>query len=270
MRRKYLLGLLAALIFPAVCTAAGADLSGMSFEELQELSKKVTAAIMESDGWEEVTVPIGIYKIGEEIPAGRWTIGNGGYSSPYYRVGKTYEGGEIGRLVYYGSLDGDENIILEDGQYMEILNGPVVFRPYVSSFTFKAGKKENDQGEPMEDVTETPADTKETDEKEEKPAEEGGITKGEENALKKARQYLGFMPFSYSGLVTQLTYDEFTQEEAEYAADNCGADWSEQAVKKAEQYLDLTAFSGPGLITQLTYDGFSPEEARYAAEALGY
>lgn len=71
-------------------------------------------------------------------------------------------------------------------------------------------------------------------------------------------------------MIEQLEYEQYTHEEAVYAADNCGADWKKEAVKKAKSYLDLTSFSKQGLIDQLKYVKFTDEEAQYAAEQVGY
>lgn len=95
-------------------------------------------------------------------------------------------------------------------------------------------------------------------------------TTGEQNALSKAKQYLGFSAFSYKGLIEQLEYEKFSHEEAVYGVDNCGADWNEQAVKKAQQYLEFMPFSKDGLIEQLEFEGFTHEEAIYGAEQNGY
>lgn len=94
-------------------------------------------------------------------------------------------------------------------------------------------------------------------------------TRGEENALSKAKSYLGFMPFSYQGLFDQLVYEGFTETESKYAVDHCGADWYDQAVAKAESYLSFMSFSKSGLIEQLEYEGFTSEEAKYGA-AIAY
>ena len=91
-------------------------------------------------------------------------------------------------------------------------------------------------------------------------------TSGERNALEKAKQYLSYTAFSYSGLVEQLEYEGYTHSQAVYGADNCGADWNEQSLKKAEQYLSYTAFSYSGLVEQLEYEGFTNSEAAYGAK----
>lgn len=95
-------------------------------------------------------------------------------------------------------------------------------------------------------------------------------TTGKMNALKSAKHYLEFMPFSYKGLVEQLEYEKYSNAEAVYAADNCGADWNEQAVKKAKSYLDIMAFSKDSLIEQLEFEGFTHEQAVYGVTKNGY
>lgn len=93
-------------------------------------------------------------------------------------------------------------------------------------------------------------------------------TKGEENALKSALNYLDVMPFSYNGLIDQLEFDKYSHSEAVYAADNCGANWNEQAVKKAKNYLDIMSYSRDGLIDQLVFEGFTQEQAKYGVDAV--
>lgn len=62
----------------AACLAAPAraeiDLEGMSLADLVKLRDQITAAMWASDEWQEVTVPVGVYEIGKDIPAGYWTI----------------------------------------------------------------------------------------------------------------------------------------------------------------------------------------------------
>lgn len=95
-------------------------------------------------------------------------------------------------------------------------------------------------------------------------------TMGEKNALESAYSYLRFTSFSYTGLIEQLEYEGYTNQEATYAVDNCGADWNEQAAKKAEEYINTMSFSRSGLIEQLEYEGFTSEQAEYGVSAVGY
>lgn len=96
------------------------------------------------------------------------------------------------------------------------------------------------------------------------------VTMGQKNALAKAKSYLNYSAFSYSGLIKQLEFEGYTTEEATYGADNCGADWDEQAAKKAKSYMDYSSFSKNGLIKQLEYEGFTKSQAEYGAIAVGY
>lgn len=95
-------------------------------------------------------------------------------------------------------------------------------------------------------------------------------TIGEKNALDKAKSYLDYTAFSKEGLIEQLEYEGFTNAEAKFGVDNCGANWNEQAAKKAKQYMDYSSFSKQGLIDQLEYEGFTSEQAEYGAKSVGY
>lgn len=95
------------------------------------------------------------------------------------------------------------------------------------------------------------------------------ITISQQNALDAAKSYLAYTAFSYEGLIDQLEYEQFSTEDATYAADNCGADWNEQALLSAQSYLEYTAFSYSGLIDQLEFEEFTTEQATYAADNCG-
>ena len=76
--------------------------------------------------------------------------------------------------------------------------------------------------------------------------------------------------FSKKGLISQLKYEGYSDEEANYAVENCGANWKEQAAKSAKAYLQILSFSRSGLIDQLKYEGFTTEEAEYGVSKNGY
>lgn len=105
-----------------------------------------------------------------------------------------------------------------------------------------------------------------------RPAPTSSATMGEQNALKSAMSYLRLSTgFSRKGLIDQLKYEGYSNSEAEYAVNNCGANWKEQAVKSAAAYLKLDiGFSRTKLIEQLEYEGFTHEQAVYGAEQNGY
>lgn len=94
-------------------------------------------------------------------------------------------------------------------------------------------------------------------------------TQAQKNALRAARNYLDFLPFSKSGLIKQLRFDGFSAANAKWAVDRVGANWNEEAAAAADIYLDLIPFSRAGLIKQLEFDGFTAAQARYGANAMG-
>lgn len=112
-----------------------------------------------------------------------------------------------------------------------------------------------------EEKAEIPAETP--------PAPEPTVTVSQKNAVAKAKSYLGYSAFSYTGLIQQLEYEQFSHADAVYGADNSGADWNEQAAKKAQSYMEYSAFSRGGLIEQLKYEGFTQAQAEYGANAVG-
>lgn len=89
------------------------------------------------------------------------------------------------------------------------------------------------------------------------------------NALRSAGGYLRVGGFSHQGLIEQLEYEGFSNEDATYAADNCGADWNMQAAKSAEMYMKVKGYSRSELIEQLEYEGFTAEQAAYGADSVG-
>jgi hypothetical protein len=93
----------------------------------------------------------------------------------------------------------------------------------------------------------------------------------QENAVRKAKQYLDYTAFSHDGLINQLVDAEhFSTDDATYAVDSLNVDWNQQAAKKAKQYLNYTAFSHDGLINQLIdAEKFTPSQAEYGVAAAG-
>ena len=94
-------------------------------------------------------------------------------------------------------------------------------------------------------------------------------TVSQQNARRKAAEYLDFMAFSRSGLIEQLVYEKFSTADATWAVDRVTVDWNEQAAEKAKDYLDTMAFSRSGLVDQLIYEGFSPAQAEYGVSTTG-
>lgn len=93
----------------------------------------------------------------------------------------------------------------------------------------------------------------------------------QQNAVRKARDYLDTGAFSRQGLITQLVnFERFSEDDATYAVDSLNVDWNQQAAKKAKDYLDTGAFSHDGLMTQLVnFEKFTPSQAAYGVAAVG-
>ncbi|GAA1870980.1 Ltp family lipoprotein [Myceligenerans crystallogenes] len=98
---------------------------------------------------------------------------------------------------------------------------------------------------------------------------EPAMTVSQEQAVGSAQNYIDLTPFSRSGLVDQLVYEDFSRADAEFAVDQLDVDWKEQAARSAKNYLDLTSFSRQGLIDQLVYEGFTTEQATYGVDRTG-
>lgn len=79
--KKVISFILCCVLVVSVCSAMAVDLSGMSLDELVALKDQINLAIWNSNEWQEVTVPQGVWVVGEDIPAGKWTVkcahGNG-------------------------------------------------------------------------------------------------------------------------------------------------------------------------------------------------
>lgn len=145
---KKLFALVLLLLALPIAALADVDLSGMSFDELVALSDQINLAMWNSEEWQEVTVPQGIWLVGEDIPEGHWTIKpvDGVYA--YVTYGNLLEDNQ--KEVSYKSKDyyhetlvsltssiyeeGEDlqqiDIDAKSGSYIEIENGNVIFTPY--------------------------------------------------------------------------------------------------------------------------------------------
>lgn len=63
-----------ALSLAAPAAAENIDLTALSWDELLELKARITMEQLTRDEWQEVEVPQGVYVVGEDIPAGKWTV----------------------------------------------------------------------------------------------------------------------------------------------------------------------------------------------------
>ncbi len=142
------------LMMPVLSLADGIDLSGMSLAELVKLQEQITMAMWKTEEWQEVSVPAGLYKVGVEIPAGKWTITASPKASlATVKIGTKLE--ESGLSISWSgsydsaTLEGKESwlynessmnswdVTLKEGQYIS-MDATMVFTPYAGpSFSFK-------------------------------------------------------------------------------------------------------------------------------------
>lgn len=127
-----------------VIGCADVDLSGMTYDELVALKDKINLAIWNSDEWQEVEVPQGVWEVGADIPAGKWTIKPRESADTKVVLGDKLEDGGTDvntkawariRSESYRSFDPNSDITewtieLENGYYVKIESGYAIFTPY--------------------------------------------------------------------------------------------------------------------------------------------
>ena len=120
------------------------DLSGMSYDELVELKDRINLAIWESEEWQEVEVPQGVWEVGADIPEGKWTIIPTEGMVVSVSVGtEVTNGGTHVKAKAYSQLrsptdkrfDANKDISewsveLKKGDFVQIQLGTAVFTPY--------------------------------------------------------------------------------------------------------------------------------------------
>ena len=139
-----LVALMGCLVLPAC--AEEIDLTALNWEELLDLKAAITLEQLTRDEWEEVEVPQGVYKVGEDIPAGKWTITCRTGRSCYFEFGEALreDGHSVSwrgthDLVYIYKDAGSDGKQTEytfdakDGYYIIIDDSPATFTPYTGT-----------------------------------------------------------------------------------------------------------------------------------------
>ncbi len=101
------------------------DMSALSYNELIEIQRSATSEIMSRPEWKEVEVPAGVWIIGQDIPAGFYSI-----TPKSYVTFKFYESADTDYWDFYtlGSGEGLGKFELREGMKID-LSGTVVFAP---------------------------------------------------------------------------------------------------------------------------------------------
>lgn len=143
MKKLFALILGIAMAMTAVAVAEeDNEFMGLSYVELMGKLGKVQRALWACDEWTSADVQAGMYKIGEDIPAGHWTI-TAAKSGDFYTIGYGTKLTVTGTDLDYDSIVGWWNIssdysdsmmhrldiILEDGYFLQ-LGHKSTFKPY--------------------------------------------------------------------------------------------------------------------------------------------
>lgn len=94
-------------------------------------------------------------------------------------------------------------------------------------------------------------------------------TENQERARLDAKTYYESSWFSRTGMIEQLEFDGFSNEDATYGVDALGIDWGQEAIGTADSAISSEWFSRQGLIDHLVYQGFTDTEAISAVDAIG-
>lgn len=125
MKKKFLSVILTLCLLLPVIALAEIDLSAMSVDELIALNKAVVMELMSRKDFKEVAVPAGEYKVGEDIPAGAYTV-----KAKQFAVLVTYEkNGDYGDVYTIESDSCIGKLTLEEGEAVQV-TGDVIFTPY--------------------------------------------------------------------------------------------------------------------------------------------
>ena len=112
-----------------------AEYKGLSFDEMMAAQKQLNSALWASDEWESVVMPCGVYAIGQDIPAGRWTI-RASEGPAEVKVGNHLDetGNELVEpyVMHFTddkSLNYDVGVVwnLQEGSYLVVNQNPVTF-----------------------------------------------------------------------------------------------------------------------------------------------
>jgi hypothetical protein len=126
-----LVALMACTAFPALAV----DISRMSFDELVELRAQVDAAIIATGEADWFTVPQGSYLVGEQLPAGNYTVEllNESDGAAMITVYKNEDGSGFEGVLNYYSIDVDSGIgclKLKKGNKFEVTFGSTRFKKF--------------------------------------------------------------------------------------------------------------------------------------------
>jgi len=150
--KKIVVLITSVLLLVSIASAAeDLDLSVYSFEELAALRDRIQLEMMSRDEWQEVEVPQGVYQVGVDIPAGKWTVTcrKGQYTEISFGTKLDNSGDTIAfdfggvyslynaaynpAYKYYSKADGNPlsyTLDAKDGYWVVVAASPAIFAPY--------------------------------------------------------------------------------------------------------------------------------------------
>lgn len=122
--KKLAFVLILVLLFPVVACAE-VDLSALTYAELLDLQSSINAEIVTREEFKQATVPAGSYIVGEDIPAGTYTLslGEGSFMAII----------DVNNYDTVHSITSDSSvgkIVLSDNDTVEISAGSILFKTY--------------------------------------------------------------------------------------------------------------------------------------------
>lgn len=144
--KKLLAALSVSLCLLPACALSAFDLSAMTTDDLVALRDQVSDELSRRGASSSVTVPIGVWRIGEDIPAGTWMLSAIDDRYTHIVIGPTvdpsgltmdkYASGNSGFFLSRGDAC---RVTLCAGDFLFIESCPVTFSP-ASSFTLDFAK----------------------------------------------------------------------------------------------------------------------------------
>lgn len=133
MKKLIAFALVVVMAFSLSIAFAEINLKELSYDELIDIQKTLLAEIMSRPEWKSVEVPQGHWRVGEDIPAGTYSIRATEKSSAYLRVwGAEYEDWQTnGGLIFNDTIRKGETIgkiELKEGWLIDI-DDTVYFEP---------------------------------------------------------------------------------------------------------------------------------------------
>ena len=119
-------------------------LEGKNYDELVALKNQINMAIWNSAEWQEVEVPQGVWEVGADIPAGKWTILPGASGNTFVKVGTEIKDGGTDvsskssaaiRNDNYKYYKPESDLTswtydFQNGEFVKIDYGSAIFTPY--------------------------------------------------------------------------------------------------------------------------------------------